>query len=89
MSSVVGENLDILTCMYVDSKAFILYLTCALAEESKGKIDVLAVWPGFVCTAMSNYKKTKDCISAEACVSGALRDLEIHKMAICIIYTSL
>ena len=40
MSSVVEENLDILTCMYVDSKAFMLYLTYAFVESYIGKIDI-------------------------------------------------
>ena len=65
-----------------------VYFSAMVNEESKSKVDVLAVMPGFVNTQLVDFRRqTFDKISVDTCVSGILKDLgQNHQTNTCFIH---
>lgn len=61
--------------VYSASKAFVDCLSRALSYEYAGKIDVIALNPSEVCTAMTFHKKDIFTVSPEQCAEGLMNDL--------------
>ena len=76
MASAAGHIPSNFLFVYAMTKAFIVYFTAGIYEESKEKIDILSVCPGFVKTRLIDFKRPSfDTISVQTCVSGILKDL--------------
>ena len=78
MASVFSYTPNVIERVYTMTKAFVLYFSKSLHYESKGKVDILTVCPGFVSTQMTGFRKTFDTIQPTACISGVLKDLGQH-----------
>jgi len=76
VSSIVGRYAFGGASVYSATKAFNYNFSQSLAQELKGKIDVMTLCPGKTLTQMHpGAKKTWSCVSADDCVNSALKDL--------------
>ena len=75
MASVFSYTPSLLARVYTMTKAFVLYFSKSLHYESKGKVDILTVCPGFVSTQMTGFRKSFDTIQPAVCIRGVLKDL--------------
>ena len=75
MSSGVGLTSNKLLSVYPSTKAFVKYLTEGLKEESKGKMDLLYVYPGIVTTNSSAFKVSPGSTTPDVIVENVLNSL--------------
>ncbi len=75
VSSVAGVYPMPYISLYSATKAYNDYFSRAIAEEYKGKIDVMSLRPNMVATLMSRARPNFFVLSTEECAAGALGKL--------------
>lgn len=66
IASTAAYTPSTLFCIYSMTKAFMLYFTMVMREESKNQIDIIAACPAFVRTQLVNFKRPSfDTISVQ------------------------
>lgn len=74
VASVAGMTPQKITHIYSMTKSFLVYFSNALHEESKGRIDIMTICPGYITTALTRFRTAPDTLSPAQAVEGILRD---------------
>ena len=75
VSSMLGQTPAYGSSVYSSTKAYLRFLTYAVGEETKEKVDFLTVNLGFTTTAMVKYRKGFFSAMPEEVAYGIARDL--------------
>jgi len=75
VSSMLGQTPAYGSAVYSSTKAYLRFLTYAVGEEVKDKVDFLTVNLGYTSTAMTRYNKGIFTVMPEEVAYGIARDL--------------
>jgi short-subunit dehydrogenase len=75
VSSMLGQTPAYGSSVYSSTKAYLRFLTYAVGEETKEKVDFLTVNLGYTSTAMTRYNRGIFTVMPEEVAYGIARDL--------------